>query len=92
MATIDTRYSFTAQFLRGGAIVTRRAHDIETTSDSSISEELKSEHRASVVGAITQAAAALEAEIWEVLNHGPGHHLGSSGVDASARAVGRHHQ
>jgi hypothetical protein len=85
MVTADTRYSFTAQFLRGGAIFAHRAHEIEATPDDSVSEELKSEHRATVVGAITQAAAALEAEIWEVLNHGPGHHLGSNGVDALAR-------
>ena len=85
MATADTRYSFTAQFLRGGAIFARRAHEIEADADASVSEELRSEHGAYVVGAVTQAAAALEAEISEVLIHGPGHHLGSNGVDASAR-------
>jgi hypothetical protein len=30
-AIADTRYSFTAQFLRGGAIFARRAHEIERT-------------------------------------------------------------
>jgi hypothetical protein len=83
-ATADTRYSFTAQFLRGGAIFARRAHEIEASA--SVSEELRSEHVACVVGAITQAAAALEAEIYEVLIHGPGHHLGSNGINATARA------
>lgn len=85
MAKLSTRYSFTAQFLRGGAIFARRAHDIEATVDASISDELSSEHIACVVGAITQAAAALEAEISEVLIHGPGHHLGSNGLNATAR-------
>jgi hypothetical protein len=84
-ATASTRYSFTAQFLRGGAIFARRVHELEADADESVSEELRSEHRAYVVGAVTQAAAALEAEISEVLIHGPGHHLGSTGVDASAR-------
>ena len=84
-ATLSTRYSFTAQFLRGGAIFARRAHEIETSADASGSEELRSEHGACVVGAVTQAAAALEAEISEVLIHGPGHHLGSNGVDVPAR-------
>ena len=84
-ATLSTRYSFTAQFLRGGTIFARRAHEIEASTLPSVSEELQSEHIACVVGAVTQSAAALEAEISEVLNHGPGHHLGSSGVSATAR-------
>jgi hypothetical protein len=82
-ATADTRYSFTAQFLRGGAIFARRAHEIEASANSS--DDLQSEYRACVVGAVTQTAAALESEISEVLVHGPGHHLGSNGVNATAR-------
>jgi hypothetical protein len=78
----STRYSFTAQFLRGATILARRAHEIDGTS---ISEELQSEHMACVVGAITQATAALEAEISEVTVHGPGHHLGSNGINAAER-------
>lgn len=34
-----------------------------------------------------QASGALEAQISTVLRHGPGHHLGSNGVDAGARAL-----
>jgi len=82
-ATADTRYSFTAQFLRGGAIFARRAHEIEASTN--VSEGLRSEHVACVAGAVTQAAAALEAEIYEVLIHGPGHHLGSNGINTTAR-------
>src|SRR6266403_4070973 len=82
MGILSTRYSFTAQFLRGAAIFTRRAHEID---EASISEELQSDYRACVVGAVTQAAAALETEISEVTVHGPGHHLGSNGIDAAAR-------
>jgi hypothetical protein len=81
----SSRYSFTSQFLRGAAIFTRRADEIET-GGGSITEQLASEHMASVVGAVTQSAAALEAEISEVAIHGPGHHLGSNGLDASARS------
>jgi hypothetical protein len=84
-ASVLTRYSFAPQFLRGGAIFARRAHEIEKEAGTSNSEELQSEHMACVVAAITQAAAALEAEIWEVLTHGPGHHLGSNCLDAKAR-------
>jgi hypothetical protein len=32
-----------------------------------------------------QATAALECEIWEVMVYGPGHHLGSNGIDGKAR-------
>jgi hypothetical protein len=81
-AKLSTRYSFTVQFLHGGAIFTRRAHEIETGVDASISDELQSEHVAHVVGAVTQAAAALEAEISEVLIHGP---RGANDLDATAR-------
>ena len=37
-----------------------------------------------VVGAVMQSVAAIEAEIYDVANHGPGHHLGDK-VDAEAR-------
>ncbi|MFO0802822.1 MAG: hypothetical protein U0791_06830 [Gemmataceae bacterium] len=33
-----------------------------------------------------QSVAALEAESWELARYGPGHHLGSNGVDARAQA------
>ena len=85
MAMLSTRYSFTAQFLRGAAIFAHRANEIEASAEGPTSEEFQSEHRACVVGAITQAAAALDAEISEVLIHGPGHHLGSDGIELPAR-------
>lgn len=34
-----------------------------------------------------QATAALESEIWEVMTYGPGHHLGSNGIDVAARNI-----
>ncbi len=83
-APVSTRYSFTAQFLRGAAIFARRADELEDEG-ASISDDAKSEYRACIVGAVTQATAALEAEISEVTNYGPGHHLGSNGLDAAAR-------
>src|SRR5467141_1972700 len=84
-AIADVRYSFTAQFFCGAAIFAQCAHAIEAITDLSINEESKAEHRAYVVGAIVQSAAALESEISEVVMYGPGHHLGSNGVDVSAR-------
>ena len=82
-ATADTRYSFTAQFLHGAAIFTGRAHEIEQAS--TFTDRLIVEHRAYVVGAIVQSAAAIESEIAEVAMHGPGHHLGSDHTDHAAR-------
>lgn len=81
------RYSFTAQFLRGSAIFAARAHEIESHGDQEVTDELKVEHRAYVVGAIVQCAAGLEAEVSEILHYGVGHHLGSSGIDAAAQAL-----
>ncbi|HZR82574.1 MAG TPA: hypothetical protein VFD92_15875 [Candidatus Binatia bacterium] len=84
-ATADVRYSFTAQFLIGAAFFSRCADAIEREAPDSITEVVRSNHRAYVVAAITQAVAALDAEIWEVCVHGPGHHLGSGDTDIAAR-------
>jgi hypothetical protein len=46
---------------------------------------LKLVYVACVVDAVIPAAAALEAEISEVLLHGPSHHLASNGQIATAR-------
>lgn len=83
----DTRYSFTAQFLRGAALFARRAHEIEATAAASqpVAEEVVTEHRAYVVAAIMQSVAALESEAYEMLEHGPGNHLGSNGMDVVSR-------
>ena len=86
-ATLQTRYSFTAQFVRGSAIFATRARALEDANLESAPEEVGTEHRAFVVGAIVQCAAALEAEIAEVMRHGPGHQLGSNGIDHSAHAL-----
>jgi hypothetical protein len=83
-AKLDVRYSFTSQFLVGSAMFAQRAREIEDDSQT-ISEENRTLHRALVVSAIIQSVAALEAEISEVVIHGPGHHLGSNGIDKDAR-------
>lgn len=81
----DTRYSFTAQFLVGAALFARGARKIEEEKGNSITEEIRAEHRAFVVSAVMQSVAAIEAEISEVITHGPGHHLGSNGIDEKSR-------
>jgi hypothetical protein len=81
--SIDVRYTFTAQFLRAATRFSHLAADIEAKAASD--DEVV--HRGLVVGAIMQATAALETEIWEVMRYGPGHHLGSGGVDEAGRAL-----
>jgi hypothetical protein len=86
MVTGQLRYSFTAQFLRGSAIFATHAHKIESKGSDIVSEDTQAEHRSYIVSAVIQCAAALESEISEVTRHGPGHHLGSNGLDAAAYA------
>ena len=83
---MQTRYSFTAQFVRAGAFFANQARSLEDANPESASEEVVAEHRAYVVGAVMQCSAALEAEIAEVVMHGPGHQLGTNGIDAAAHA------
>jgi hypothetical protein len=82
---MEVRYSFTAQFIRGGAIFANHAHNIEGNSLTKSDEASEAEHRSYVVSTVIQCAAALESEVAEILLHGPGHHLGSNGLDVSAR-------
>jgi hypothetical protein len=81
----DVRSSFTGQFLMAAAMQARAAAELESRPAAAVSEDDKIAHRGYVVGVIMQATAALEGEIWEVMVYGPGHHLGSNGIDAQAR-------
>jgi hypothetical protein len=80
----DVRYSFTVQFLVGATMLARDAQRIEAEKADAASEAEQMQHRAHVVGAIMQATAALESEIWEVMVYGPGHHRGSTKIDTAA--------
>lgn len=84
-ASIDSRYSFTTQFLLAAKLFATKAQEIEDASIGSLGDGMTTKHRAYVAGAIMQSVAALEAEIAEVISHGPGHHLGSNGIDAASR-------
>jgi hypothetical protein len=84
-ARLDVRSSFTGQFLMAAAMQARGAAEIESKPTVTVSDDDKVAHRGYVVGAIMQATAALECEIWEVMVYGPGHHLGSNGIDSEAR-------
>lgn len=81
----DVRSSLTAQYLMAAAMQARAAAEVESRPVTSVTEDDRVAHRGFVVGAIMQATAALECEIWEVMVYGPGHHLGSNGIDCEAR-------
>lgn len=83
----DVRTSMTGHFLVAAVMLARAAAETESRPVDEVTEEDKTMHRGLVVGAILQAAAALECEIWEVLVYGPGHHLGSNGIDTDAQAL-----
>ena len=82
----DVRHSFTGQFLMAAAMQAASAAVIESRPPAQVTEGDKVAHRGYVIGAIMQATAGLECEIWEVMVYGPGHHLGSNGIDSDAQA------
>jgi hypothetical protein len=83
-AMLDIRTSFTGQFLRAAVMQAHAAAEIESRPIADIGEDDQVMHRGLVIGAIMQATAALECEIWEVMVYGPGHHMGSNGIDKEA--------
>ena len=83
--TLDTRYTFTGQFLEASAMFVRRARAIEASASPATADATLCEHRGLVCAVVMQCAAALETEAHEVCTYGPGSHLGSNGTDAQAR-------
>ena len=45
------------------------------------------QHKSFVAGSIMQSVAALESEVWSLVNHGPGHHLGGNDLDKEGKRV-----
>lgn len=86
-AKLDSRYSFPAQFLSAAARMTRLARDIEARRPETVDADMRSEHLGFTSSAVMQSVAALEADSWEVLNYGPGHHMGSSESNSNAMAI-----
>ena len=84
-ASMDTRSSFTSQYVLAAALFVRRARAIEEEDLSNVTFQDTCEHRGLVTAAIMQCAAALETESNEICVYGPGAHLGSKGTDEQAR-------
>ena len=76
VATPRIRYSFAPQMVAGAILFARQAKTLEE-SPSPTPQDVAT-HRAYVVSAVLQAAAAIETEQNEVFDHGPRHHLGGS--------------
>jgi len=80
------RYNFTYNFLVGAATITKLARDIEAKGQTATETE-RLQHKAFVSGCIMQSVAALESDVWSLLFHGPGHHLGSDGLDKHSKDI-----
>lgn len=84
-AELDARYNFTLQFLTTARHAAMHARSIEKRhANGQASEAARVRHLGLSTSAVFHSYAALEAEMWSVLNHGPGHHLGSNGIDLTA--------
>jgi hypothetical protein len=84
-AVMDVRYSLTPLFLAGAAAQSRLAREIESRSGEKASREDEIAHRGFVIGAVLQSAAAIEADLWNVVHNGPGEPLGTNRIDSKAR-------
>lgn len=84
--SIQMRFNFTYTFLVGAATLTNLAIAIDRKGKDATETE-QSQHRAYIAGSIMQSVAALESEVWSLLHHGPGHHLGSTGQDNKSSAI-----
>lgn len=84
-ARLDSRYAFTAQYLASAARMARAAFQIELKPVDDVDGEDLSAHLGFVTAAVMQSVAALECDAWDIVHHGPGHHLGSNGQDSAAR-------
>jgi hypothetical protein len=62
------RYNFTYNFLVGSATMTRLASDIEGKRKNA-SETERLQHKAFVSGCIMQSVAALESDVWSLMNY-----------------------
>ena len=86
-SSADMRMSLVGTYLLASAHFAARAKAIELMEATTVTEELQTEHRGSVLASVMQSSAALEAEVYEIAAHGPGHHLGSNGIDAAGHQL-----
>lgn len=75
--SVDVVSPLTNYMLGGASALCREAFAIESLDPDSVTQDQKVAHMGFVIGAIVETATALEAQSWEVLTWGPGHHQGT---------------
>lgn len=83
--TFEIRSSLTYVMLHSARSFARDAKALE--AGASIDVYSQTRYVGFVLGAVMQSVGALESEIHEICAYGPGHHLGSNGVDTAGREL-----
>lgn len=81
---MEASYNIVEIFLAGSGEQAKLAHMLEKDTNTVNDHEKVTLYLSYVVASITQAVAALEAEAWNIVHKGPGHQLGSNGIDHKA--------
>ena len=87
VARLDARFHFTRQYLQSAFDAAAWARRLEArygTKEHPPHAHVR--HLGAVTSAVLHSVAALEADSWSLLHHGPGHQLGTNGIDGEALA------
>jgi len=81
------RFTIVQEYVTGARVLANRASELERSIQAGgpPAAEQVAEYRACAVGAVPQAAAAIEAELSEVLMHGPQHDVVDNPENTAAR-------
>lgn len=77
MSTLVSSTSLTYTLLVGASSLYQHAKEIDNKGMDA-SEEERIKYLSYISGSVMQSVAALESEVWSVINYGPTHHLGSN--------------
>jgi hypothetical protein len=84
-ANLESSYNFVEVYFTGAIHFANSARSIEENPKTD-----NQDHQlclANTTASIMQSVASLEAECWNIINKGPGHNLGSNGVDIRAKQI-----
>lgn len=87
---MQVQYDMTNQFLMASHMFLRKAEELElafkTASDQTEVSRMEVEHKGLITSLVMQCVSAAETAIFMVITNGPGHHLGTNGIDQEARS------
>ena len=87
---MQVQYDMTNQFLMASHVFLRKAEELElaleSASDQTEISRMEVEHKGLITSLLMQCVSAAETAIFMVIANGPGHHLGTNGVDQDARS------